>query len=224
MIRVFLVDDQHLFRAGLRMILAHEPDMDVVGEVDTSYQAVRAASEMAPDVVLMDISVPSDAIAATQAIGEVSVATRVLIYTSRIDRRVMLKALEAGAAGYLHQNLSPGDLITAIRAVHRAGLGAGPTATMSGLRELYTRNTRTPISMAAMRHGLTPRELDVLGALTNGLKDEEIARRLGLSEGTVRAHLRTIYQRLHVHNRREAVAVAVEEDLLGPRVRSEVSE
>jgi DNA-binding NarL/FixJ family response regulator len=223
-IRILLVDDQRLFREGVRLILQQEPDIEVVGEGSTSEEAVRQTAALAPDVVLMNVSVPGDAIAAIETIRKHQRKSRILAFTTRVDPRLLRRAFEAGVHGFALKDILPGDLIIAIRAACNTGPDTNQDVVMPGLVERSMRRPKTLVSTAARRLGLTSREIDVLGALTNGLRNKEIADSLGISEATVQATLRAIYQRLRVHNRVQAVGIAVERELLGPNPVTEAVE
>jgi len=225
-IRVLLVDDQTIFRQGIKLML-EEADIQVVGEANSGEEAVERTATVHPDVVLMEISIPGDnGIAATRAIRQRHPASRVLILTGHTEYLLFREAAEAGAAGYVLKDIAPHNLITAIRAVHSGGTMLSPAiakrildsffAEGRGLRTTITDSADGPDLAATVReHGLTPRETEVLAGLVERLSDRQIAERLSLSETTVKTHLRRIYQRLRVRNRAEAAAVAVEKKLIG---------
>jgi len=194
-VKVLLVDDQSLIRAGFRMILCAEPDIEVVGECSDGEQAVDSAKRLNPDVVLMDIRMPEmDGIEATRRVIAARPETRVVILTASADREQMLRAVDAGALGYLLKDASPEELIEGVRAAARGESPLDPKVA----RELLAdrRETRAP--------QLTDRERQVLALVGEGLPNKLIARRLEISEKTVKAHLTRVYAQIGVTDRTQA--------------------
>jgi DNA-binding NarL/FixJ family response regulator len=210
MIRVVLVDDHAVVRRGLEQLLRGEPGIEVVGAAGNGVQAVEVVRSERPDVVLMDLQMPEmDGVAATRQIRAESPATHVLVLTSYSDRERLIAALDAGAAGYLLKDAEPEELVRGIEAVAR---GESPLDPKAARHLLDARTQPTSVSTA---DGLTPRELEVLQLLCQGLANKQIGRRLGISERTVKAHLTSLYQRLGVADRTQAVLWATEHQL-GP--------
>ncbi len=209
-IRVLLVDDQVLTRQGLRALLSREPDIEVVAEAGTGQEAVQLALRHRPDVVLMDVVMEEgDGIEATRAIKQGCPSTQILILTVYADQELFRQAVRAGAVGYVLKDISPQNLVNAIRAVY-----SGKTMVNPGIvRQLVEDLQRQTAWNATGAHGLTEREIDVLLGVASGLSDKEIAARLFLAESTVKTHLRSIYQKLGVRNRAQAAAWAVERGL-----------
>ncbi|MEV6930535.1 response regulator transcription factor [Dactylosporangium sp. NPDC051485] len=211
MIRVLLADDQALVRTGFRLILAQAPDMAVVGEAADGEQAAAMALELRPDVVLMDVRMPSvDGVEATRLIragGEGP--TRVLILTTFDLDEYVYAALRAGASGFLLKDILAADLFSAIRVVAAGDAVVAPSAT----RRLLERYVPVgPASRAAVTDPdvLTGREREVLTYIAQGLSNAEIAERLYLSEGTVKTHVSRVLTKLNLRDRVQAVVYAYE--------------
>ncbi|MGC4111932.1 MAG: response regulator [Nocardioides sp.] len=194
-IRVVIVDDHAMLRAGLEQLLAAEPDLEVVGKASDGREAVEVVHEQRPDVVLMDLQMPGmDGVAATREIVGEQLAD-VLVLTSYSDAERIVGALDAGALGYLLKDADAEEVLQGIRAVAR---GESPINARAARELLGARRTATPAAE------LTPRELEVLGLVREGLANKQIARRLGISERTVKAHLTSVFQRIGVVDRTQA--------------------
>jgi DNA-binding NarL/FixJ family response regulator len=198
MIRVLIVDDHAIVRSGLAALLATTSDLEVIGEAASGTEAVHLTAELRPDVVLMDLSMPGvDGVRATASVLAEHPDTHVLVLTSYSDQRWILGALEAGADGYLLKNAEPEVILSGIREVMTGGSPLDPKAA----RALVTSHRRDPVTP---RSQLTDREQEVLTMVGDGLPNKVIARRLGITERTVKAHLTNIYQRLGVTDRTQA--------------------
>jgi DNA-binding NarL/FixJ family response regulator len=213
-IRVLLVDDQPLSRFGVKALLMSEPDIEIVGEAENGHAAIERAVALAPDLVLMDIFMPSgDGVEATRAIKQRCPKTQVLILTVHAEIDLFRQAAAAGAAGYVLKDISPANLANAIRAVHSGKTMINPSIARHLVND-FSSSGRTPAISAARRlHGLTQREIDVLLQVAEGLTDKEIALQLFLSEATVKGHLRSIYHKLKLRNRAQAAVFAIENNL-----------
>lgn len=197
MIRVLLVDDQHMIRAGLRMLCEHEPDLEVVGEADNGRDAVTLAARLAPDVVVMDLRMPGvDGITATGRILAERPATRVLVLTTFGDDDHLYPALTAGASGFLLKDAPPGELVDGIR---RAAAGDSPFST-DVLKRLVQRAVHARAGAAPVE-GLTGRERDVLDLVAEGLSNTEIAERLHIGVTTVKTHITSLMTKTGAPNR-----------------------
>jgi DNA-binding NarL/FixJ family response regulator len=199
MIRVLLVDDHAVVRAGLAQLVQSAGDMEVVGTAADGVQAVEVARAERPDVVLMDLQMPGmDGVAATRALHEEGSGAQVVVLTSYSDAERILGAIDAGAVGYLLKDADPEEILEGIRAVSRGESPLHPRAA----RELLT--SRRSVAGADRAPQLTGRELEVLHLVRQGLANKQIARRLGISERTVKAHLTSVFQRLDVADRTQA--------------------
>jgi DNA-binding NarL/FixJ family response regulator len=195
-VRVVIVDDHAVLRAGLEQLLAGEPDLEVVGSASGGAEAIELVREAHPDVVLMDLQMPDvDGVAATRQIVAESLAD-VLVLTSYSDAERIVGALDAGALGYLLKDAEPEEVLRGIRAVARGESPINPRAA----RELL--GARRTANASAVE--LTPRETEVLGLVRQGLANKQIARRLGISERTVKAHLTSTFQQIGVTDRTQA--------------------
>ena len=196
-LRVLLADDHAVVRAGLAQLLGTTDDLVVVGEACDGEQAVALALELRPDVVLMDLSMPGmDGTAATRQITASCAGTRVVALTSFSDRDRVLATLDAGAVGYLLKDAAPEEIIRAVRLAAQGFSPLDPRAAQV-LLDARTRGSRPDF-------GLSPRESEVLVLLTAGLSNKHIALRLGISEGTVKAHLTSVFSAIGVADRTQA--------------------
>jgi DNA-binding NarL/FixJ family response regulator len=196
LIRVVIVDDHAVLRAGLEQLLGGEPDLEVVGTASDGAEAVVLVRELRPDVVLMDLQMTGvDGVSATRQIVGEDLAD-VLVLTSYSDAERIVGALDAGALGYLLKDADPDEVLRGIRAVARGESPINPRAA----RELL--GARRSSSSAAA--DLTPREREVLALVRQGLANKQIARRLGISERTVKAHLTSVFSRIGVVDRTQA--------------------
>lgn len=213
-IRVLLVDDHPLFRAGVGQRLhEHDPDLEIVGEAGNSPQAQEMVVRLAPDVVLLDIAMPGEnGIDATRAIKALAPATAVIILSLYDDVQYIEAALEAGAAGYFLKTVKGSDLATAVRSAHQGDTVLGPELADKVFDRLQPR-LRDAAQTAAWQQ-LSQRETEVLALVARGAANKEIAKSMGLSVRTVEAHLRNIFAKLLVGSRTEAVVFAVKAGLL----------
>jgi NarL family two-component system response regulator LiaR len=207
-IRILLADDHVLMREGTRELLEREKDFDVVGEADDGEEAVRLATELQPEVVLMDIAMPRlNGIEATRQIKAIHPATAVLILTGYDDDQYVFALLEAGAAGYLLKDVRARDLVEAIRAVNAGESVLHPVIA----RKVVSRFAQPPVEPATKEavDELTERELQVLRLAARGLSNKDIARELVLSVRTVQGHLQNVFDKMQVGSRTEAVVQAL---------------
>ncbi len=207
MIRVLLVDDHAMVRAGLAGLIAGADDLEVVGEASDGAMAVRLAEELRPDVVLMDLSMPvMDGVAATTAVRRVCPDAQVVVLTSFSDDARVRQALAAGASGYLLKDSDPGVLLAAVRS---AALGDAPLDPKVARILLTAMRVEQPTSV------LSGREQEVLALVAKGLANKQIGRRLGIAERTVKAHLGKVFKTIGVTDRTSA-ALWARDHLPGP--------
>ena len=206
MIRVLIADDHGVVREGLRAFLALQDDVEVVGEAADGEEAVSAVERLTPDVALVDLVMPRvDGIEAIRRIRAIRPETRVIVLTSFVDEDKMLPAVRAGASGYLLKDVQPQDLVGAIRTVHGGGTLLHPTVVEELVREVSRAPTENP---------LTEREREVLALIARGRANKAIARELGVSEKTVKAHVGNILAKLGLTDRTQAALWAVREGLV----------
>ena len=220
-VKVLLVDDQQLIRAGFRMILGAEPDIEVVGECANGVQAVDSASRLAPDVVLMDIRMPEmDGIEATRRIvraraGEEAPGPRVLMLTTFDLDEYVYDALRAGASGFLLKDVPADQLADGIRLVAQGEALLAPSATRRLIHEFARTSPARREPPPAMAE-LTPRELEVFRLIARGRSNAEIAAELFVGETTVKTHVTRILMKLGVRDRVQAVVLAYESGIVAP--------
>jgi DNA-binding NarL/FixJ family response regulator len=205
-IRVIVVDDQSMVRAGFRMLLADEPDIEVVAEASTGLQGVTQAARYRPDVVLMDIRMPQlDGLEATRRILAADGSTRVLMLTTFGLNDYVYEALRAGASGFVLKDDPPEQLVAAVRTVAAGEALLSPAVTRQVIRHFTTMNRQQP--PAAVQQ-LTSRELEVFRLITEGLSNAEIGQRLFISGATVKTHVTRLLQKLDLRDRAQAIVLA----------------
>jgi DNA-binding NarL/FixJ family response regulator len=203
-IRVLIADDHAVVRQGLRAFLDLQDDLEVVGEAADGEEALAAAAELAPDVVLIDLVMPRlDGIEAIRRLREVAPDSRAIVLSSFLDDEKLFPAVRAGAAGYLLKDVQPQELVAAIRTVHAGGSLLHPAVAARLMKEIAT-------------DPLTPREREVLALIGRGMPNKLIARELDVAEKTVKAHVSSILAKLGVTDRTQAALFAVREGLVGP--------
>jgi len=215
-IRLLIVDDQALVRMGFRMLLDAEPGITVVGEAASGAEALELAAALLPDVVLMDVRMPGlDGIATTRQLLELSPASRVIILTTFDLDEYAFGGLRAGASGFLVKDTQPADLLAAVRAVAagEAAISGRVTRRMLELFGAKLPASDTPVDSSLA--GLTPRELEILGAIGEGLSNNEIAERFFVAESTVKTHVSRVLQKLGLRDRVQAVIFAYERGIVG---------
>lgn len=212
-VRVVLVDDQPLVRAGLRVLMADTPDLQIVGEAGTGAEAVRLVGEVAPDVVVMDIRMPDmDGIEATRRIS----GARVVMLTTFDDDEYVYGALRAGASGFLVKDMALEEILGAIRVVARGDGLIAPSVTRRLIEEFAARPEPAPARAARPLEGVTGREREVLTLVGRGLTNHEIADELVISVATVKAHVARLLAKLDARDRVQLVIIAYERGLVGP--------
>ena len=210
MIRVVVAEDHAMVRSGLVDLLSAAEDIDVVGTAGNGEEALGKVGELSPDVVLMDISMPVlDGIAATKRLSAEADGPRVVVLTSFSDRDRILAALDAGAVGYLLKDAEPEELVRGVRAAARGESPLDPKAATAVLSARAERRT-------GGAEDLSPREREVLALVAAGLPNKLIARRLDISEKTVKAHLTRVFQQIGVTDRTQAALWAERQGLTAP--------
>jgi NarL family two-component system response regulator LiaR len=203
-IRVLIADDHAVVRQGLRTFLDLQEDVEVVGEAADGEQALAAAAELEPDVVVIDLVMPNvDGIEVIRRLKERASATRAIVLSSFIEDDKLFPAVRAGAAGYLLKDVQPQELVAAIRTVHAGGSLLHPAVAARLMKEIAS-------------DPLTPREREVLALIGRGMPNKLIARELDVAEKTVKAHVSSILAKLGVADRTQAALFAVREGLVGP--------
>jgi DNA-binding NarL/FixJ family response regulator len=208
-IRILVADDHPMLREGLVAVLSTQPDFEVVGEAADGSEAVRLAEALRPDVILLDLEMPGmDGVAALERLRDAGSEVRAVVFTAYDTDERILGALRAGARGYLLKGASRAEIFDAVRTVYAGGSLLQPGVTARVLEHLGRGDER------AQANQLTPRELEVLGLISEGLQNSEIAERLFVTERTVKFHVSSILAKLGADNRTEAVAIAARRGLI----------
>ncbi|AXG81471.1 response regulator [Streptomyces paludis] len=218
-VRVLLADDQPLVRAGLRVLMADTPGLEVVGEAGTGAEAVRLAGEVRPDVVVMDIRMPGmDGIEATRHITEGTTGAHVLVLTTFDDDAYVYGALRAGASGFLVKDMALDDILAAVRVVAAGDALIAPGVTRRLIGAFAARPEARPGSAARTRAlpGVTDREREVMTLVGRGLSNAEIAAELFISVATVKAHVARLFAKLDARDRVHLVILAYDAGLVAP--------
>ncbi len=219
MIRVLVVDDQHLVRAGFQVLIDSAPDCEVVGEAENGLEAIALATEHRPDVVLMDIRMPElDGIEATRRIvaDEANADTHVLVLTTFDLDEYVFEALRAGASGFLLKDTRPADLLEAVRIVAGGEALLSPQVTRRVIAEFATRPGSSAPGATEALAALTEREQEVLAQVGRGLSNTEIAEALFVSPATAKTHVSRVMTKLHARDRAQLVVIAYESGLVTP--------
>jgi len=207
--RVVLVDDHALFREGLSGIIESQPDMEVVGEAEDGLEALVIARELHPDLVLMDIQMPSfDGLEAARQINKELPDTIIVMLTVQNNEEKLFEAIKNGAKGYLLKNISSNEMLDLLRGVMRGEAAISPTMAGQMLDEFRRLSQLNQEERDEPNVDLTQREQEVLGLVAHGMSDKRIAAELSISIHTVKSHLRNILSKLQVNSRREAARIA----------------
>jgi DNA-binding NarL/FixJ family response regulator len=213
-IHILLVDDQALFREGLRTVLSVQPDFEVVGEASNGEEALRLAVQARPTVILMDVRMPvMDGVTATARIKSVLPDSRVIVLTTFDDDEAIFDGLKAGAVGYLLKDVSSDKLNEAIRATARGDYFLLPSITAKVVAE-FSRLAKSAVTVNEAPNPLSAREIEIMRLVAEGLSNREIADRLVISEGTVKNHLTNILSKLGARDRMQATIKAKELGIL----------
>ena len=209
-IRILVVDDHPVLRDGLVAVLSTQPDFEVVGEAGNGAEAVEEQAHLEPDVVLLDLALPEmDGVEALQRMREHNSEVRVIVFTAFDTDERILAAVQAGAQGYILKGAPRDQVFDAVRVVHGGGSLLQPVVASKLLRRMSK-----PGGFSVARDPVTPRQLEVLRLLAQGLQNKEIADRLGVTERTVKFHVGAILNKLDAGNRTEAVATAAHRGLI----------
>jgi NarL family two-component system response regulator LiaR len=208
-IRILVADDHAIVRKGIRAMLEIVPDMELVGEATNGREAVACSEKLQPDVILMDLVMPQmDGIEAIRRIKAQQPEARILVLTTFAGEDKIFPAIKAGALGYHLKDSSPDELVQAIRQVHRGESSLHPLIARKVLQELSCPSEQPPTP-----DPLTPREVEVLRLVAQGLENWEIAEKLVISQATVRTHVSNIMSKLHLASRTQAALYALREGL-----------
>jgi len=209
-VRLLIADDQHLFRSGLARLLGDDPRLELVGEAADGAEAIELVDRLRPDVVLMDLKMPRvDGIEATRQIAAKHPEVRVLILTTFEADNYVLRALEAGAGGYVLKDSRPEAIASSIVAV-RSGERVMASAVANRVLDMLTGAS----TEKEFYDGLTPREIEILRMMAAGMPNKQVAYKLGISEKTVRNHVSNMYEKLQIYDRAQAVLYAVRKGLV----------
>lgn len=211
-IRLLLVDDHEIVRAGLRMLFMAEEDMEIVAEASSGEEAIKAVKEFEPHVILMDVVMPGmSGIEATRRIKEVAPHVAVLALTMHEDEQYFFEMLNAGASGYVPKRAAPDDLVSAIRVVSQGNVFLYPTMAKLLVKDFLH---RAETGVMSTSEELTPREREVLTCIAEGMTNREIGEELTISTKTVDRHRENIMRKLNLHSRVELVKYAIEKGLI----------
>jgi two-component system response regulator NreC len=214
-IKLLLVDDHAVVRGGLKMLLETQPDVAIVGEAETGAAAVELAARLAPDVVVLDITLPDiTGIEVARRIHRQQPQTAIVALTIHEDEQYFFEMLAAGASGYVPKRAAPEDLLTAIRAAHHGEVYLYPSLAKALVKDFMAR-TREGAQIGGA-DGLTDREREVLTHLAEGASNQDIAGALNISANTVARHRENIMQKLNLHSRAELVKYAIRKGLIEP--------
>ena len=210
-IKVLIVDDHGIVRQGLRKYLDLHENITIVGEAENGFAALEKVNKFTPDIVLMDLVMPEmDGIEATQKIIAAYPGIKVIVLTSFTEDDKVFSAIKAGAVGYLLKDISPPDLAKAIQAVHSGETHLHPDITKKLMNQFVNPKSEAEITP----EDLTPREMEVLQLIAQGLSNKELAEELTISEKTVKTHLSSIYSKLNLSDRTQAAIYALKHDLV----------
>ncbi len=210
-LRVLIIDDHTLFRDGLKGLLDRH-NIDVVGSLGDGHEGIRLAQELNPDIVLLDMRMPNiTGLEVLKQLQQIKFESPVAMLTTSNDERDLVEALRNGAKGYLLKDMEPDDVVAALREIVKGETVVAPNLTQILARvvkgEPILETEPSPID------GLTPRESEILSLLAEGQSNKVIARNLGISDGTVKLHVKAILRKLNIHSRVEAAVIAVEQGL-----------
>jgi len=209
-IRILIADDHPIVRQGLELVVSVQPDLELVAQASNGAEAVQLAQEIRPDVIVMDLQMPvKDGLTAINEINQLGIGSKILVLTSFPEDEMVVKAVKIGATGIMLKDSPPEKLLEAIRTVHQGESALHPTIVRKLMDEV-----RQPSQPLHPKDLLTPREIEVLKCLAQGLTNREIALQLDVSVRTVTTHVRNILDKLYLDNRTQAALYAVEQGIL----------
>ena len=217
-IRILIADDHALLRQGIRNFLSLESDFEIIGEAADGEETIRRASELRPDILLLDINMPKgNGIEVATRLKDTHPEIRILALTIHDDENYMMKMIQSGAAGYLLKDVEPSMMVQAIRRVHAGESFVEPSLTAKLFRGITDREAQKPAPQApgmSESDKLSAREIEVLRLIGRGMSNAEIARELYLSEKTVKNHLTNIFRKIQVSDRTQAVLFAIKHKIV----------
>ena len=217
-IRILIADDHALLRQGIRNFLSLESDFEIIGEAADGEETIRRASELRPDILLLDINMPKgNGIEVATRLRETHPEIRILALTIHDDENYMMKMIQSGAAGYLLKDVEPSMMVQAIRRVHAGESFVEPSLTAKLFLGITDREAQKPAPQApgmSESDKLSAREIEVLRLIGRGMSNAEIARELYLSEKTVKNHLTNIFRKIQVSDRTQAVLFAIKHKIV----------
>ncbi len=220
MLRIMLVDDHVLFRKGLASLLDAQPNIKVIGEASNGYEAVEFAKVLNPDLIMMDINMPKcDGLQATRSITQILPDTKIVMLTASDDDQYLFEAMKIGAMGYLLKDLELYQLLDLLNSIAKGEAILSSAMATKIFREFSRGNQTGNISVEEVEE-LTEREKTILIYVAQGLMNKEIADSLGISENTVKIHLRNILEKLHLRNRIQAAVYAVRQGIADQDIKS----
>lgn len=212
-LRVLLIDDHTLFRVGLEGLLASR-GIEIVASVGSGHEAKRLVDDLKPDVILLDMRMPGiDGLGVLQMIRDHNQDLPIVMLTTSTDENDLLESLRSGAQGYLLKDMEPDELVLALRDIVNGKTVVAPDLAPILARAVQGKSTEVKEDTDSPFSDLTPRETEILGLLAEGQSNKAIARNLGISDGTVKLHVKAILRKLNVHSRVEAAVMAVEKGL-----------
>ena len=213
-IKLMLADDHAVVRSGLRMLLEAQPDMEIVGETENGLETVMRAQAIKPDIILMDVEMPGmNGIEATREIKLILPETAVLALTMYEDEQYFFEMLKVGASGYVPKRAAPDELVNAIRTVYQGGVYLYPSLAAHLVQD-YLQKDEAAADDDRPQNDLTPREIEVLTLIAEGVTNAEIAQELVISIKTVDRHRENIMRKLNMHNRIDLVKYAIKKGLI----------
>ncbi len=216
-LRVLVIDDHTLFREGLQGLLARH-GIEVVGSLGDGHEGIRLAHQLKPDILLLDMRMPGiDGLSILRQLQQENFENPIVMLTTSSDERDLVEALRSGAKGYLLKDMEPDDLVVALREIVSGKTVVAPNLTQILARVVTGDTPPEPKPQPSLIDDLTPRESEILSLLAEGQSNKVIARNLGISDGTVKLHVKAILRKLGIHSRVEAAVIAVEHGLRANR-------